>query len=136
MHFDETLQAIDELEIAYPHVFAYSARPGTPAARIPSQLSKAERKDRARKARDVGRLVWQRVAQRQVGLKTRVLVESAGSDADSLTLKGRASNYFPVIVDCDKGELGGAKLPEEEVPSLNHLNRGLMCRLPLFQTTL
>lgn len=37
-HFADTLTAIDELEIAYPHVFPYSAREGTPAARIPNQV--------------------------------------------------------------------------------------------------
>ncbi len=33
--FEDTWSLIDELEIAFPHVFSYSEREGTPAARIP-----------------------------------------------------------------------------------------------------
>ncbi|MGR3913143.1 MAG: tRNA (N(6)-L-threonylcarbamoyladenosine(37)-C(2))-methylthiotransferase MtaB, partial [Gammaproteobacteria bacterium] len=46
-HFQQTLDAVGELEIAYPHVFAYSPRAGTPAARIPTQVPPRERKRRA-----------------------------------------------------------------------------------------
>ena len=49
--FNDTLNAVSDLEIAYPHVFAYSPRPGTPAARIPNQVPVAERKNRAAKIR-------------------------------------------------------------------------------------
>jgi len=59
--FRRTLEAVGDLEIAWPHVFAYSARAGTPAARIPRQVPPAERKRRAAAVRDAGREVWRRV---------------------------------------------------------------------------
>ena len=37
-HFAQTLAAVHELEVPFPHVFSYSQRPGTPAARIPRQV--------------------------------------------------------------------------------------------------
>lgn len=100
-HFMETVGAIDELEIAYPHVFSYSPRAGTPASRIPSQLSSETKKQRAKAARDAGALVWRRVARRQLGRIERVLVESRDGDGRSGRLSGRMSNYFPVRFEGD-----------------------------------
>lgn len=98
VHFSDTLCAIDELEIAYPHVFRYSARKGTPAARIPSQVPMLVSKQRAKAAREAGKEVWKRVAERQLGQRKRVLVESANDKLNSNPNYriGRAANYFPV----------------------------------------
>ncbi len=98
--FEDTLTAIEELQIAWPHVFAYSPRPGTPAAKIPRQVPKAVRKERARQARETGRQVWKRVALDQIGQRHRVLVESPGGTAVKRAT-GRAGNYYPVEFDAD-----------------------------------
>ena len=45
-HADDTIRLIDEATIPYLHVFPYSPRPGTPAARMP-QLPPATRRTRA-----------------------------------------------------------------------------------------
>ena len=41
--FQDTLSAMRELEVPFPHVFSYSPRKGTPASRIPSQVPPAAR---------------------------------------------------------------------------------------------
>ena len=96
--FNDTILAINELEICYPHVFSYSSRTGTPASRIPSQTPPEIRKARARKARDMGQQVWDRVAHRQLGRDGRVLVESRlnRQEHQREVFMGRLSNYFPV----------------------------------------
>ena len=107
-HFADTLRAIHEMEIAYPHVFRYSPRPGTPASRIPTQVPMQVRKWRAQAVREAGEAVWKRVAKRQIGEHKTVLVESSnktrrpddswadlGADSGKL-LMGRAANYFAV----------------------------------------
>ena len=106
--FGDTLTAIEELEIAWPHVFAYSPRPGTPAARIPGQVPKVVRKERARRARETGKRVWRRVALGQIGRRHRVLMESpapagiAGPERIGVNRAlGRAGNYYPVEFDAD-----------------------------------
>ncbi len=93
--FIETLDAVRELEIAYPHVFSYSSRPGTPAARIPSQVPKSERKRRAKSVREAGMEVWQRVARRQIGHRVSVIVESTVNKKEpgQEWKIGRAANY-------------------------------------------
>ena len=51
--FGDTLRLIEEADLTYLHVFPYSPRPGTPAARMP-QLPLALRKERAARLRAVG----------------------------------------------------------------------------------
>jgi len=112
--FRRTLAAIDDLEIAWPHVFAYSPRAGTPAARIPTarQVPRPERKQRAKRARAAGRAVWRRVAGRRIGARIEVVVEGRGAPADKRattpaasavpvhstgdTVTARAADYFSV----------------------------------------
>jgi threonylcarbamoyladenosine tRNA methylthiotransferase MtaB len=51
--FMNTLNIVDEAELTYLHVFPYSARTGTPAARMP-QVAKEIRKERAMRLREKG----------------------------------------------------------------------------------
>ena len=97
-HFADTLAAIEELEIPYPHVFSYSSRSGTPAARIPSQVPIGIKKNRSKQARDVGQIVWKRVANRFIGKTFRVVIESAVQDLSSGHYRsvGRSAGYYPV----------------------------------------
>lgn len=99
-HFEDTLSAIYELEIAFPHVFAYSARNGTPAARIPRQVEKPVRKERAARARKAGAEVWYRVAERLVGSQQKMLLERGGN-SDQWVARG--SNYFPASLIAPAG---------------------------------
>lgn len=98
-HFADTVKAIDELEIAYPHVFSYSPRAGTPASRIPSQVSKETKKTRARIARDQGAVVWNRLAKQLIGRVERILIESRTDSPESGQSFGRMSNYYPVLCE-------------------------------------
>ena len=95
-HFAETCAAVEELNIPFPHIFTYSPRPGTPAARIPRQVPIAERKQRAQTLREIGNVVWQRAAQSLIGQSLKVLVEGK-SDAHG-RFTARAENYFSVKI--------------------------------------
>ena len=93
--FELTRKAIHELEIVYPHVFAYSERNGTPAARIPKQVPAATRKNRARILRDAGNEVREQVLARYVGRTDTVLVEGRLNQGDGF-FRARLQNYLPV----------------------------------------
>ena len=97
--FEMTLNAIEDLEIAYPHVFAYSERDGTPAARIPNQVSKPVRKQRARRLREAGDVVRTKVLTRYIGRQIRVLREDDGVAVERQ--RTRMNNYVPVYVSQD-----------------------------------
>ncbi len=106
--FDHTAAAIRELEIAYPHVFAYSERSGTPAARIPNQVPKAERKSRAARLRAIGHEVRSAVLNRYVGKNAQVLIEGR-CDASPDLVRARMKNYLPVYVPSKNLEAGTVK---------------------------
>ena len=72
--FSRSLALVDECGLTHLHVFPFSPRPGTPAARMP-QLDRAVVKERAARLRAKGEAVLQRHLERQVGKTLRVLTE-------------------------------------------------------------
>ena len=75
--FENTLALVEEADLAFLHVFPYSARPGTPAARMPAVTGKAV-KARAERLRASGDAALSRHLQRQVGREVPCLVERDG----------------------------------------------------------
>ena len=75
--FARSLDLIDECGLTQLHVFPFSARPGTPAARMP-QIERAIVKERARLLREKGDAALRRHLDKEVGARRRVLAESHG----------------------------------------------------------
>lgn len=75
--FRNTLRIIDDCGLIYLHVFPYSPRPGTPAARMP-QVPKAVRKARAARLRAAGADALGRHLTSRVGGYENVLLETTG----------------------------------------------------------
>ena len=88
--FENTLSLIADCGLTYLHVFPYSPRPGTPAARMP-QVPVALRKERAARLRAAGDRALARFLDSQVGTTARVLVEDARL--------GRSEHFAPVALD-------------------------------------
>ena len=104
--FELTKTAIRELEIAYPHVFVYSEREGTPAARIPKQIPLEVRKQRAKLLRETGAQVLNAVRGRFIGKKVMALVEGSIDPRNPMS-RARLDNYIPVYFeDGGSGENG------------------------------
>jgi threonylcarbamoyladenosine tRNA methylthiotransferase MtaB len=76
--FRRSLDLVEECDLTYLHVFPFSARPGTPAARMP-QVDRAIVKERARRLRECGAEALRRHLQREVGTTHRILAESASA---------------------------------------------------------
>ncbi len=75
--FENSVRLAEEAEIAHLHVFPYSPRAGTPAARMP-QLDRALIKDRAARLRATGQMLHQRHLDKMVGTRQWLLVENNG----------------------------------------------------------
>ena len=75
--FENTLRLVEEADLAFLHVFPYSARPGTPAARMPPVKGPLI-KERARRLREAGQAGLERHLQRQIGRILSGLVEREG----------------------------------------------------------
>jgi len=73
--FQRTLDLVTELELVYLHVFPYSPRPETPAARMP-QLPSAVRKERAARLRAAGENAHRLRLEAKVGTDPELLMES------------------------------------------------------------
>ncbi|WP_319412354.1 tRNA (N(6)-L-threonylcarbamoyladenosine(37)-C(2))-methylthiotransferase MtaB [uncultured Cohaesibacter sp.] len=75
--FRRSLDIVEECDLTHLHVFPYSARPGTPAARMP-QLRGPVIRERAARLREVGEAALQRHLQGQIGRNVQLLVEGKG----------------------------------------------------------
>jgi len=75
--FQNSLDLIGECGLTHLHVFPFSPRPGTPAARMP-QVVRDVVKERARRLRERGALALERHLDAEIGAVRRVLIESQG----------------------------------------------------------
>ncbi|GGM09356.1 tRNA (N(6)-L-threonylcarbamoyladenosine(37)-C(2))-methylthiotransferase MtaB [Pseudooceanicola nanhaiensis] len=73
--FDNSLRLVEECGLTWLHVFPYSPRPGTPAARMP-QVNGVAIKERAARLRAAGQVAAQAHHAAQVGRDHAVLMES------------------------------------------------------------
>jgi threonylcarbamoyladenosine tRNA methylthiotransferase MtaB len=74
--FARSLDLVDECGLTHLHVFPFSPRPGTPAARMP-QITRDVVKERAKRLREKGAAALSRHLDTEVGRTRRVLAESA-----------------------------------------------------------
>lgn len=88
--FENTRQLIAECGLIWLHVFPYSERPDTPAARMP-QVDKPIITDRANRLRETGDALRQHWLKTQIGSRYTVLMETETS--------GRAENFARVQLD-------------------------------------
>lgn len=96
--FAETMRLLEELPFTYLHVFPYSRRQGTSAAKARDHLPAAVIRERARALRQLGSDKRRAFAERFVGAELEVLVE-ATRDAASGRLIGYSRNYLRVLFD-------------------------------------
>jgi len=75
--FARSLDLVDECGLTQLHVFPFSARPGTPAARMP-QVARDIVKERARRLREKGEAALRAHLDAQVGHRRLVLTERGG----------------------------------------------------------
>ena len=85
--FQSTLDLTEEAGLTFLHVFPYSPRPGTPAARMP-QVAREVRKERAARLRAHGEARLDAFLAPQVGQRRRALIERGGA--------GRTDQFAPI----------------------------------------
>lgn len=101
--FQNSLALVDDLDLTYLHVFPYSPRPGTPAAKMP-QVPGPERKARAARLRQAGQAAEARFYRRLIGRKVDLLMEK-----DNF---GRCRHHAPIHLDgtAPRGSIVPAKV--------------------------
>ncbi len=96
--FARSQELVGECDLTFLHVFPYSPRPGTPAARMPQVRGDVVR-ERAKRLRETGEAALQRRLAAEVGSIRQVLIES--------DRQGRTEHFLPVAIS---GETPGAVL--------------------------
>ncbi|WP_456769761.1 tRNA (N(6)-L-threonylcarbamoyladenosine(37)-C(2))-methylthiotransferase MtaB [Bradyrhizobium sp. USDA 3650] len=97
--FSRSLDLVEECGLTFLHVFPYSPRPGTPAARMP-QVAGGAIKERAKRLRSAGEAALLQRLQAEIGATREVLIESEE--------QGRTEHYLPVAI---AGERIGSVVP-------------------------
>jgi threonylcarbamoyladenosine tRNA methylthiotransferase MtaB len=93
--YQNTLSLIQDSPVSYLHVFPYSPRKGTAAARFSGQVDQKLTKERARKLRKIGREKRESFYRSCVGEVFSVLIEGWASQ-EKQQAKGLSDNYLPV----------------------------------------
>jgi threonylcarbamoyladenosine tRNA methylthiotransferase MtaB len=93
--FENSLRLVTDCDLTFLHVFPFSPRKGTPAARMP-QVSGPEVKDRAARLRAVGDAALARHLAAQLGKTHRILTEGPRI--------GRTEQFAEVVFDADQSE--------------------------------
>jgi threonylcarbamoyladenosine tRNA methylthiotransferase MtaB len=91
--FARSLDLIDECYLTFLHVFPFSPRPGTPAAKMP-QVASAAIRQRAGTLRAAGEAALRRRLASDIGATRQVLIESA--------TQGRTEHFLPVAISSGK----------------------------------
>jgi len=98
--FDDGMAFIERLELGYLHVFPYSQRSSTSAAKRWTPLADHVVHERARTMRGLDARLRHSFRRRFVGSQARVLIEASRDPASGM-LKGYSDNYLPVVCDGD-----------------------------------
>ncbi len=88
--FQNTLDLVREADVILLHVFPFSVRPGTPSAKM-EMVDVHERRERAKRLRDLGHELLHNYLTSQIGKQAKVLIEKEGH--------GFNEHYIPTFVD-------------------------------------
>ena len=101
--FENSLKLIEDCGLTWLHVFPFSPREGTPAARMP-QMDRSIIKERAARLRSRGELAVQNHLAAQIGLEHKILIENERM--------GRTEGFTEVLFNKDqiKGSIVNAKI--------------------------
>lgn len=102
--FQATLDLVEKLPIVYLHVFPFSSRPKTEAAKLPDDVSPREKKERVGLLRKLGFEKRNRFFQTFLGTVQTVLVEQK-RDREGL-LMGHTPHYLPVRFEGENSLMG------------------------------
>lgn len=99
--FQNSLEIVDEAGLQFLHVFPYSPREGTPAARMP-QHAAGVIKERAARFRARGEFALYRFLDSLIGHQFDAIIESGG--------RARLGNFAPVKLDGHSGPVGSVQV--------------------------
>ena len=110
--FARSQDLVGECDLTFLHVFPYSPRPGTPAAKMP-QVDGRVVKERARRLRVMGEAALKRRLESEIGATRQVLIESS--------TQGRTEHFVPMAIE------GGMLGEVRSIRATSHDGVRLLC---------
>jgi threonylcarbamoyladenosine tRNA methylthiotransferase MtaB len=101
--FENSLKLISEAGISFTHIFPYSKRDGTPAAKMP-QINGKIIKTRAKLLREAGQKELEKTLAKQVGKNLKVIIEKDGI--------GKSENFLEVKISSNAENLKSGDIIE------------------------
>jgi len=98
-----TVALLEELGLAYLHVFPFSARPGTPAVSLPDPVPDVVVRTRARELRELADKLWRRCRQSMQGWETTAVVANRRGGEG---VAGYSDQAVGLRMDCDASFVG------------------------------
>ena len=121
--FLESLETVRKIGFLKVHVFPYSPRSGTAAAKRPNQVPPPVKEERSQKMIRLCESLSETFLQSQVGQTALVLVETTKTP---FGYEGFTENYCPVVMDCDPSFCGKV-VPVKLISVLNGRLAGIPC---------
>lgn len=106
--FEQTLQAMRDIQYDYAFCFKYSEREGTAAQGFPNQVPEEERLARLQKMIDLQREITLRKFSAQIGRTVEVYVESLSKKSDS-QVSGKTRDYKIAVLSGNRSDIGTLK---------------------------
>lgn len=116
--FQETVAFVKEVKFFEAHIFPYSIRTGTRAAKMSGQLSNSVKKERSFLLTQVMNGLRKEYIHSQIGDVEEVLFEETVELNGTVYYKGHSKRYVPVYLKCEK----------TNIDLTNHIIRGRMIR--------
>lgn len=101
--FMESYNFCSEMEFLWIHVFKYSPRKGTPAARYENQVDPKVKDARSKSMIALAENMRQKIFESFMGQETSIILEKPISEND---MEGLTPNYIPVAVGIESGKSG------------------------------
>lgn len=104
--FEQTMDYIQQVGFGHIHIFTYSDREGTKAARLPNKISKDVKKERSRRLHELAAKLKAQELEAQIGQTVPILWESSNltNEDGSKRYHGYTPNYHKVAVDVAAGK--------------------------------
>jgi threonylcarbamoyladenosine tRNA methylthiotransferase MtaB len=101
--FESTVELLEDLPMAYGHVFPFSMRPGTPAETLGDTVPSIEKKSRVARLRALFEEKHKHYLELQIGTEREVLIERRHSPE---WLRGSTENYQQLLIPDGKAAIG------------------------------
>lgn len=121
--FDETVEFVKKCRFAFIHIFPYSKRDGTPAAKMPGQIEKSIKKQRVTALEAVMKEIRSEILASLVGSSLPVHLETE----DNGSIDGYTPNYIKTIVSLDNSGAKSGDIVTAEIVGTCTDSDGTLC---------